>query len=100
MLVVSNMPDCALAANACAAACTLLVLGVAFTCCVRWPFGSGGSDLSVMGERSSCYGGAFFLLRESVFPVTGGAFFMLRESVLLVTGGRLFCWTNRFFYLP
>ena len=85
MLVVNYMPDCALAANARAAACTLLVLGVAFTCCVSWPFGFGGSDLSVTGERSSCYGRAFFLLRESVF---------------LVTGGRLFCWTNRFFYLP
>ena len=69
-LVVSNMPDCALAANACAAACTLLVLGVALTCCVRWPF---------------CY--------ESVK-------FLLREGVYLVTGGRHFCRTNRFFYLP
>ena len=63
------MPDCALAANACAAACTLLVLGVAFTCCVRCPFGFGGSDLSVTGERFSCYGGAFFLLREADFSV-------------------------------
>ena len=58
------MPDCAMAANACAAVCTLLVLGVAFTCCVRWPFGSGGSDLSVTGERSSCYGRQTFLLDE------------------------------------
>ena len=65
------MPDCALAANACVAACTLLALGVAFMCCVRWPFGFGGSDLSVTGERSSCYGGAFLLLRESVLLVTG-----------------------------
>lgn len=63
------MPDCALAANACTAVCTLLVLGVAFTCCVRWPFGFGGSDLSVTGERSSCYGRAFFLLREADFSV-------------------------------
>lgn len=68
-LVVSNIPDCALAANASAAVCTLLVLCVALTCCVRWPFGFGGSDLSVMGERSSCYGGAFFLLREADFSV-------------------------------
>ena len=64
MLVARNMPDCALAANACAAACTLLVLGVALTCCVRWPFGFGGSDLSVTGERSSCYGRQTFLLDE------------------------------------
>ena len=63
------MPDCALAANACTAVCTLLVLGVAFTCCVRWPFGFGGSDLSVTGERSSSYEGAFFLLREADFSV-------------------------------
>ena len=63
------MSDCALAANACAAVCTLLVLGVALTCCVRWPFGSGGSDLSVMGERFFCYGRAFFLLREADFSV-------------------------------
>lgn len=64
MLVVSYMPDCVLPANACTAVCILLVLGVAFMCCVRWPFGFGGSDLSVTGERSSCYGRAFFLLRE------------------------------------
>ena len=64
MLVARNMPDCALAANACAAACTLLVLGVALTCCVRWPFGFGGSNLSVTGERSSCYGRQTFLLDE------------------------------------
>lgn len=63
------MLDCALAANACVAACTLLVLGVALTCCVRWPFWSGGSDLSVTGERFSCYGRAFFLLREADFSV-------------------------------
>lgn len=63
------MPDCTLAANACVAVCTLLVLGVALTCCVRWPFGSGGSDLSVTGERSFCYGRAFFLLREADFSV-------------------------------
>lgn len=69
MLVVSNIPDCVLAANACVAACTLLVLGVALTCCVRWPFWFGGSDLSVTGERSSCYGRAFFLLREADFSV-------------------------------
>lgn len=69
MLAVNYIPDCALAANARAAACTLLVLGVAFTCCVRWPFGFGGSDLSVTGERFSCYGGAFFLLREADFSV-------------------------------
>lgn len=69
MLVARNIPDCALAANARAAACTLLVLGVALTCCVRWPFWFGGSDLSVTGERSSCYGRAFFLLREADFSV-------------------------------
>lgn len=63
------MPDCTLAANACVAACTLLVLGVALTCCVRWPFWFGGSDLSVTGERFSCYGRAFFLLREADFSV-------------------------------
>lgn len=63
------MPDYSLAANACVAVCTLLVLGVALTCCVRWPFWFGGSDLSVTGERSSCYGGAFFLLREADFSV-------------------------------
>lgn len=63
------MPDCTLAANACAAACTLLVLGVALTCCVRWPFGFGGSDLSVTGERFFCYGRAFFMLREADFSV-------------------------------
>ena len=69
MLVARNIPDCVLAANARAAVCTLLVLGVALTCCVRWPFGFGGSDLSVTGERSSCYGRAFFLLREADFSV-------------------------------
>ena len=69
VLVVSNMPDCTLTANARAAACTLLVLGVALTCCVRWPFWFGGSDLSVTGERPSCYGRAFFLLREADFSV-------------------------------
>lgn len=69
MLVARNIPDCALAANARAAACTLLVLCVALTCCVRWPFGFGGSDLSVTGERSSCYGRAFFLLREADISV-------------------------------
>lgn len=69
MLVVSNMPDYTLAANACAAVCTLLVLGVALTCCVRWPFWFGGSDLSVTGERFLCYGRAFFLLREADFSV-------------------------------
>lgn len=69
VLAVSCMPDYSLAANACAAVCTLLVLGVALTCCVRWPFGFGGSDLSVTGERFSCYGRAFFLLREADFSV-------------------------------
>lgn len=69
MLVVSNIPDCALAANACVAVCTLLVLCVALTCCVRWSFGFGGSDLSVTGERSSCYGRQTFLLREADFSV-------------------------------
>lgn len=63
------MPDCTLAANACVAACTLLVLCVALTCCVRWSFGFGGSDLSVTGERSSCYGRQTFLLREADFSV-------------------------------
>lgn len=69
VLVVSNMPDCTLTANARAAACTLLVLGVALTCRVRCPLGFGGSDLSVMGERFFCYGRAFFLLREADFSV-------------------------------
>lgn len=63
------MPDYTLAANACAAVCTLLVLGVALTCCVRWPFWFGGSDLSVTGERFSCYGRGLFLLREADFSV-------------------------------
>lgn len=100
MLVVSSIPDCALAANARAAACTLLVLGVAFTCCVRWPFGFGGSDLSVMGERFSSYGGAFFFLRGSVLLVTGErsscygrAFFLLREADFSV--GRIDFSTSR-----
>lgn len=93
MLVVSYMPDCALAANACVAVCTLLVLGVAFTCCVRWPFWFGGSDLSVMGERSSCYGRAFFLLRESAFSCYGRAFFLLREADFSV--GRIDFSTSR-----
>lgn len=94
------MPDCALAANACVAACTLLALGVAFMCCVRWPFWFGGSDLSVTGERSSCYGRAFFLLRESVFLLTGErfscygrAFFLLREADISV--GRIDFSTSR-----
>ena len=42
------MPDCALAANARAAVCTLLVLGVAYACYVWW----------------------LFLLQEREFPVT------------------------------
>ena len=77
-----------------------LMLGVAFTCCVRWPFWSGGSDLSVTGERFSCYGRAFFLLRGSVFPVTGErsscygrAFFLLREADISV--GRIDFSTSR-----
>ena len=41
-----------------------------------------------------------FLFRWEWFVCYGRAFFLLRESVFLVTGGRLFCWTNRFFYLP
>lgn len=69
MLAARNIPDCVLAANACAAVCTLLVLGVAFMCCVRCPFWFGGSGLSVTGERFSCYGRAFFLLREADFSV-------------------------------
>lgn len=69
MLVARNIPDCVLAANACVAVCTLLVLGVALTCCVRWPFWFGGSDLSVTGERFSCYGRGLFLLREADFSV-------------------------------
>lgn len=69
MLAVSCMPDYSLAANACVAACTLLVLCVALTCCVRWPFWFGGSDLSVTGERFSCYGRALFLLREADISV-------------------------------
>lgn len=100
MLVARNIPDCALAANARAAACTLLVLGVAFTCCVRWPFWFGGSDFSVTGERFSCYGGASFLLRESVLFVTGKrffcygrAFFLLREADFSV--GRIDFSTSR-----
>lgn len=94
------MPDCTQAANACAAACTLLVLCVALTCCVRWPFWFGGSDLSVTGERFSCYGRAFFLLRGSVFHVTGErsscygrAFFLLREADFSV--GRIDFSTSR-----
>ncbi len=76
------------------------MLGVAFTCCVRWPFWSGGSDLSVTGERFSCYGGAFFLLRGSVLLVTGErsscygrAFFLLREADISV--GRIDFSTSR-----
>ena len=64
MLTVSYKPNYVLVVNACAAVCTLLVLGVALTCCVRWPFWFGGSDLSVTGERSSCYGRQTFLLDE------------------------------------
>ena len=91
MLVVSNIPDCVLAANACVAACTLLVLGVALTCCVRWPFWFGGSDLSVTGER--------FPVMGERFSCYGGAFFMLRGSVLLVTGERSYCYGRQTFLL-
>ena len=93
MLVVSNIPDCALAANACVAVCTLLVLGVALTCCVRWPFCFGGSDLSVTGERSSCYERAFFLLQEERSSCYGRAFFLLREADFSV--GRIDFSTSR-----
>ena len=67
---------------------------------MRCPFWFGGSDLSVTGERSSCYGRAFFLLRGSVFPVTGErfscygrAFFLLREADFSV--GRIDFSTSR-----
>lgn len=86
------MPDCALAANACAAACTLW-------CCV-WL-------MRVMCGGYFCYKSVNFLLREGVYLVTGEQFllfrevvFLLRESAFLVTGGRHFCRTNKFFYLP
>ena len=99
------MPDCALAANACAAVCTLLVLGVAFTCCVRWPFGSGGSDLSVTGERFSCYGGASFLLREADFSVgridfsTSRKCFSAFAQVHLSPLTSVFMYSCRWFYV-
>ena len=93
MLAVSCMPDYSLAANACVAACTLLVLCVALTCCVRWPFWFGGSDLSVTGERFFCYGRAFFLLREERFSCYGRAFFLLREADFSV--GRIDFSTSR-----
>ena len=93
MLVARNIPDCALAANARAAACTLLVLGVALTCWVRWPFWFGGSDLSVTGERSSCYGRAFFLLQEERSSCYGRAFYLLREADFSV--GRIDLSTSR-----
>ncbi len=105
MLVVSSMPDCALAANACAAVCTLLVLGVAFTCCVRCPFGFGGSDLSVTGERSSCYGRAFFLLREADFSVgrtdfsTSRKCFSAFAQVHLSPLTSVFLYSCRWFYV-
>mgnify|MGYP001270132651 CR=1 FL=1 len=106
------MPDCTLAANACAAVCTLLVLGVAFMCCVRWPFWFGGSDLSVTGERSSCYGRAFFLLREADFSVGRIDFSTSRKcfsafaqvhlssltSVLCILAG-VFMYSHRCFYV-
>ena len=64
------------------------------------PFWFGGSDLSVMGERSSCYGRAFLMLRESVLLVTGErsscygrAFFLLREADFSV--GRIDFSTSR-----
>lgn len=99
------MPDCALAANACAAACTLLVLGVAFTCCVSWPFWFGGSDLSVMGERFFCYGGAFFLLREADFSVgridfsTSRKCFSAFAQVHLSPLTSVFMYSCRWFYV-
>ena len=112
MLVARNIPDCVLAANARAAVCTLLVLGVALTCCVRWPFGFGGSDLSVtgerfpvMGERFSCYGGAFFLLREADFSVgridfsTSRKCFSAFAQVHLSPLTSVFVYSCRWFYV-
>ena len=99
------MPDCTLAANACAAACTLLVLCVALTCCVRWPFWFGGSDLSVTGERSSCYGRAFFLLREADFSVgridfsTSRKCFSAFAQVHLSPLTSVFMYSCRWFYV-
>lgn len=112
MLVARNIPDCVLAANARAAACTLLVLGVAFMCCVRWPFCFGGSDLSVTGERFSCYWRALFLLREADFSVGRIDFSTSRKcfsafaqvhlspltSVLCILAG-VFMYSHRCFYV-
>ena len=99
------MPDCTLAANACVAVCTLLVLGVALTCCVRWPFWFGGSDFSVTGERSSCYGRAFFLLREADFSVgridfsTSRKCFSAFAQVHLSPLTSVFMYSCRWFYV-
>lgn len=99
------MPDCALAANACAAACTLLVLGVALTCCVRWSFWFGGSDFPVTGERSSCYGRAFFLLREADISVgridfsTSRKCFSAFAQVHLSPLTSVFMYSCRWFYV-
>ena len=64
MLVVSCMPDCALAANACVAVCTLLVLGVAFTCYVGWLFLLQEREFPITGGHFSCYGRQTFLSDE------------------------------------
>lgn len=98
MLVARNIPDCVLAANARAAVCTLLVLGVALTCCVRWPFWFGGSDLSVTGERFSCYGRAFFLLREADFSVGRIDFSTSRKCFSTVAQVHLSPLTSVFMY--
>ena len=98
MLVVSNTPDCVLAANARAAACTLLVLGVALTCCVRCPFG-------VRWEWFVCYGRAFFLLREADFSVgridfsTSRKCFSAFAQVHLSPLTSVFMYSCRWFYV-
>ena len=51
------------------------------------------SVLLVTGERSSSYGGAFFLLQEERFSCYGRAFFLLREADFSV--GRIDFSTSR-----
>ncbi|WP_444383796.1 hypothetical protein, partial [Prevotellamassilia timonensis] len=84
------MPDYTLAANACAAVCTLLVLGVALTCCVRWPFGFGGSDLSVTGERFPVMGERFHLLVE-IYYIDAVCFLKILRSGIIVCSGVVLC---------
>ena len=82
-----------------------LVLGVALTCCVRCPFWFGGSDLSVTGERFSCYGRAFFLLREADFSVgridfsTSRKCFSAFAQVHLSPLTSVFMYSCRWFYV-